>query len=127
MGAGIRGRRPVLVVDDETSVASFLSKLLRRNGYQVVVVHSCVEVQFLQGSFLLGIFDINLGDGCGVHVAKRLIEEERLSGCVFVTGFAEVDVIQEAETLGRVFQKGDGLPGLIEHVNKIAGGIPSRE
>ena len=86
----------------------------------MVVAHSCREVLGSATTHRVAVLDINLGDGSGVDAARQLMDEGRVRHCVFMTGFAEPDVMAAAGKLGAVFMKGDGMHSLVERVNELA-------
>jgi CheY-like chemotaxis protein len=115
---------PILVVDDEVCVAVALARILVHFGHEVAVAHSCSEALGMPGSHLVGVFDINLGDGYGPDVARLLVKEGRVRHCVFMTGFADPPRMADAALLGPVFQKGDGMQSLVEHIEELANQKP---
>ena len=78
----------VAVVDDDPSLGKALTRLLTANGYRVEL--------FASGNALLGavasleatclIVDINLGDGSGLDLARRLADFGLSFPLIFMTG-----------------------------------------
>ena len=78
----------VAVVDDDPSLGKALTRLLTANGYRVEL--------FASGNALMGavasleatclIVDINLGDGSGLDLARRLADFGLTFPLIFMTG-----------------------------------------
>ena len=95
---------PVLVIEDEPAVMSFVQAALQRAGYRVVPAESGVEALELLGkSHFLGVIsDMRTPggvDGADVHDWLQANRPELLSRLVFITG----DIVNEetAATLRR--------------------------
>jgi DNA-binding response OmpR family regulator len=103
----------VLVVEDEESMRRLVALTLSASGHRVVAAASCAETLDHPGPFALGIFDISLGDGCGVELAAELLRQGRVARVIFFTGGVEPDRISRAGALGTVVSKGDGIESLL--------------
>ncbi len=97
-------KRPILVIDDEPSVLSFVRAALERAGYEVVASASGAEALPLlsQGEFLGIVSDMRTPggvDGADVYAWLRKHRPELVSKLIFITG----DIVNEetAATLRR--------------------------
>jgi two-component system response regulator RegX3 len=73
----------ILIVDDEPNLASSLSLLLQRNGYQTTVAHdgeAALDV-LRTTTFDLALLDLNLGDPLldGLAVCREIRARPKLS------------------------------------------------
>ena len=98
------GKYPVLVIEDEPAVLSFVRTALERAGYRVVPAPSGVEALGLLGrSHFLGVIsDMRTPggvDGADVHAWLESHRPEMLERLIFITG----DIVNEetAATLRR--------------------------
>jgi DNA-binding NarL/FixJ family response regulator len=106
----------VLVVEDEELVREVVVRALSLFGHTVVAVVSCLEALKQNGPFDIGIFDIGLGDGCGVELAAELLRRSIVSRAVFYTGGSDSGRMTRAAELGTVVSKGSGLEPLLRAV-----------
>ncbi len=85
-------RVEALVVEDQKEEADLLEGLLRVQG---VVVHQAnsitVAMQFINGPtrYQLAFVDLNLPDGSGIEVVRRIKESRRMTHAVVVSGAIE--------------------------------------
>jgi len=82
---------PVLLIEDEPAVMSYVCAALERNGYSVVCANSGAEgLQLLEaGNFLGVVSDMRTPggvDGADVHAWLSLYRPELASRLVFITG-----------------------------------------
>jgi DNA-binding response OmpR family regulator len=85
-----KGKVRILVIEDDTPVAMMIVNLLTRAKCEVVVAQTAAKgVQLAEKeNFNLVTLDINLPDGNGVDLCRRLKANPRFSGIpiVFVSG-----------------------------------------
>ena len=78
----------VAVVDDDPSLGKALVRLLAANGYRVELFASVnalmTAANSLEATCL--VVDINLGDGCGLDLARRLTDFGLTFPIIFMTG-----------------------------------------
>src|SRR5438270_8598085 len=98
----VTGKLPVLVIEDEPSVASFVRAALERAGYAVTTVSSGVEAlpMLEQEDFLGVVSDMRTPggvDGADVHAWLAKHRPALVSKLIFITG----DIVNEetAQTL----------------------------
>jgi DNA-binding NarL/FixJ family response regulator len=116
-GSAVEGTTwTVLVVEDEELVREVVVRALSLFGHTVVAVVSCLEALKQNGPFDIGIFDIGLGDGCGIELATKLLRQDTVARAIFYTGGADPGQISRAAELGAVVSKGAGLAPLLRAV-----------
>jgi DNA-binding NarL/FixJ family response regulator len=112
----------VLVVDDSPPLRTLIRRVLELEGMVVTTASSRAEGIAQTGTFAVGVFDLDLGDGNGVEVATHLLATGQVAACVFFSGGAPRSVMEGARALGVLFSKGDGLGALVEHVRHLVSG-----
>ncbi len=92
----------VLVVDDETDFLATYERLLRRQGYQVAVVTSCVEgiAAVVRERPHLVISDLRLPDGDGLDVVRAARAVPDPPSVIVVTGYPSDQVRRAAFEAG---------------------------
>jgi len=100
------GKLPVLVIEDEPSVMSFVKAALERAGYSVMTAASGVEAlpMLEQGEFLGVVSDMRTPggvDGADVHAWLAANRPTLVSKLVFITG----DIVNE-ETAATLIKTG---------------------
>jgi two-component system alkaline phosphatase synthesis response regulator PhoP len=104
-GAGPRkGKRTVLVVDDEKDIVEMLSYNLVRNGYAVLTAHSGTDALEVAGREIpdLIVLDLMLPGLDGTEVTRRLKADARTAGIpiIMLTAKAEETDVVVGLTLG---------------------------
>jgi len=123
------GKPPILVIEDEPSVMSFVRAALERGGYQVIAVTTGVEaLKVLEsGAFLGVVSDMRTPggvDGSDVHAWLVAHRPELVSKLIFITG----DIVNEetAATLTRTgapcVEKPFRIQQLMSVVQRLFGG-----
>lgn len=113
--------RRVLVVDDDRELARAIARALRRQHLEVIVASSAAMARVLQCEFALAVCDVELGDGCGVELARELTADGRFESVVFFTGRRNGGDLRNAETMGPVVHKEEGVEALVPIVNEKLG------
>jgi DNA-binding NtrC family response regulator len=123
------GKLPVLVIEDEPSVMSFVRLAMERAGYGVVTAASGVDALKLleaDGQFMGVVSDMRTPggvDGADVHEWLTENRPELVSRLVFITG----DIVNEetAKTLTKTgapcVEKPFRISQLLEVVRKVMG------
>jgi DNA-binding response OmpR family regulator len=75
----------LLLVENVAGVGPSTARSLRRYGYEVVTVGSCLEASAITERFDCGVFNLGLPDGDAVALARRLLEERVVDRAVFFT------------------------------------------
>ena len=120
-------RNSILVVDDEKSITSALSVILRKAGYEVLTTNSFGEALSILGSrsFDLVITDLRLSDGTGIdlitHIKKRTPDTE----VILMTAFGSTEITIEAIKRGAYYylekpHPPDRLLALVERALQFA-------
>jgi len=121
-------RLPILVIEDEPSVLSFVRTALERTGYPVVAANTGVDaLKLLEGGKFVGIVsDMRTPggiDGSDVHDWLAAHRPELVPRLIFITG----DIVNEetAATLRRTgapcVEKPFRISQLLDVVRKVVG------
>lgn len=88
----------ILVVEDETVVRMTLTKLLERDGYDVVAVESGKEAleQIASRRFDLALIDLKLPDMDGLAVLSALRQRAPDTAAIILTAYASLETAVEA-------------------------------
>ena len=85
----------ILIVDDEEVIIKVSTRVLERNGYDVLsadTVGSALELDEVQaGSIDLAIIDYKLPDGEGWEVAKGLWEKNSATKILLSSGYPDIE------------------------------------
>jgi DNA-binding NarL/FixJ family response regulator len=103
-----------------------IRRVLESEGMVVTTASSRAEGIAQTGTFTVGVFDLDLGDGNGVDVATHLLQTGQVAQCVFFSGGAPRSVMEGARALGVLFSKGDGLKVLVDHIRHLVSGDPAQ-
>lgn len=78
----------MIVVDDDPDMLRGLHRLLRQYGFKVALfdfIESFQNRADLDAAFCI-VLDVNLGDGSGIELSKRLTEQGASLPIIFITG-----------------------------------------
>ena len=93
-----RMSKTILLVEDESSVAGVITKILNRSGYKVITADSgiaAVDIALKNNDINLILMDIDLGDGIdGTETARRILNKIDLP-IVFHTSHAEQEMVEK--------------------------------
>jgi FixJ family two-component response regulator len=81
-------RKTVIVVDDDPDMLKGLHRLLKHHGFKVTAFDSVESFQNradLNAAFCI-VLDVNLGDGSGIELRRRLSERGNSLPIIFITG-----------------------------------------
>ena len=99
-------KRKILLIDDEELVIKSVSKLLTKEGYEVVSCKSGEEaLEKVKGDLIdLIVCDIRMPNLTGIDTVRKIREFQIGAGRkatpeILITGYADENVIREAETL----------------------------
>ena len=120
----LRPRR-LLLVEDDTLVARSVTRVLRREGHDLTVVTSVKEALEQLGPFDLGIFDVELGDGDGLTLARRLLDRASVMRAIFFTSLSTPSVIAIASERGAYLNKSEGGRQLAQLVGELLDAAPA--
>src|SRR5579863_1735270 len=95
-------RAHILVVDDEPSILTTLQKALTLEGYGVEVAGGVkiAEEKLKKRSFDLCLFDVQLPDGDGLELLKRVRDAKLDRPVIMMSGHATIDTAVKATRLG---------------------------
>jgi ActR/RegA family two-component response regulator len=108
-----RSTHRLLVVDDDVTVARALARASARRGFSVTVAGSCAACGALGQAFDSAILDLDLPDGNGVDLARRLLRAGSVQSVVFFTGSSDPALLARARRLGAVVMKSSGVASVL--------------
>ncbi len=85
----------ILLVDDEIELATMLKTYLQKEGFEVITANSFHDglSNFEKAKFDLIILDINLGDGSGLDLCKKMREKSSVPIIILSAKSGDVDKI----------------------------------
>lgn len=99
-------QKNILLIDDEELVIKSVSKLLKKEGYEVTVCRSGAEAldKIREAQFDLIVCDIRMPTLNGIDTIKRIREYHRANDRqpppeILITGYADETATEAAETL----------------------------
>lgn len=94
--------RLILIVDDNTDLATTLARSFERRGYRAVVVHSTEAALEIapQATPWGAVVDLKMGGASGLECVKGLHTQDDDMRIVVVTGYASITTAVEAIKLG---------------------------
>lgn len=104
----------LLLVEDDVLLARGLERTLLLKGVGVRHASCCALAALLTGPFPIGVFDIELPDGCGIELARLLAARGVVGRVVFYTACTDPQRLARARELGTVFVKSANLHALLE-------------
>lgn len=118
-------KKKILVVDDEHNSREGLTKILIKEGYEIVAAESG-EAALKEASkqdFDLIITDLKMPDISGIDVLEKIREQKPNIGVIIVTAYGEVNSYLKAMTLGafEYLNKPIKLDELRRVINKALG------
>jgi DNA-binding response OmpR family regulator len=116
----------ILVLEDNAYLATALSRLLKRTGYDVTHANCCAKALAMDAHFDLGVFDLELPDGGGIEVSSELIRSGNLGSVVFFTATLDGALYKRAERLAPCIQKTDGIDVLLDTIRRALATMPAR-
>ena len=93
----------ILVCDDDTSVVSFLTLFLKKEGFGEVDVASCGKEaleKIRNVVYHLVLLDIRLPDMDGIQALQRIKEINSKIDVIMITGYPEMETAQQSVKLG---------------------------
>lgn len=86
----------VLVVEDDSSICSFIKAILEANGYQVIAASTCAQGKMMYASYVpdIIILDLGLPDGDGLEVIRFVRETSSTAIIVLSARMSESDKVQ---------------------------------
>ena len=90
----------VVLVEDDPELARTVDRVLSRYGHRTTVAPSVAAADALKDSFDCGILDIDLPDGSGVVLARRMLDAGQVGAVVFFSASTDPAVLAEARELG---------------------------
>ena len=103
---GDRDARPsLLLVDDDVTFCSVLSKALEKRGFRVRLAHTVAEAQshIQLGAPEYAVIDLKMPDQSGLMLVSRLKALDERTRIVVLTGYASIATAVEAIKLGAAY------------------------
>jgi 3-oxoacyl-[acyl-carrier-protein] synthase II len=120
--------KKILVVDDDTLVLASLKKLFTKEGYGVeTALNGQKALQMVEKEdFDIVIIDIRMPGLDGIETTKRIKEVRKNQSkpeiaVVFITGYSDIEPIEEAKKYGEVIKKPFNLEVFLEHIRQHTG------
>lgn len=85
----------VLVVEDEPSIRLTVAEFLRRDGYEVAAAPDLAAAAALTEGVDVAVVDVNLPDGSGIDLLRRLGQREPYVPVIIITGEPQLARISE--------------------------------
>jgi PAS domain S-box-containing protein len=120
----IGGTAAVLIVDDERPIRTLTRTILERGGYRVLAASTCAEAEALfareAGAIDLLVTDVELPDGSGPALFRRLFETHSSLRVVYMSGYADETLVNQSalEAAGGFLQKPFLADGLLRKVRE---------
>lgn len=98
----MKGKHSILVIEDEDIIRTTLSEFLSGQGYAVAGARTVAEALAAahQRDFHVAICDVQLPDGDGIHLLRRLQRVNPDTSGLIITAYATVDSAVEAFKAG---------------------------
>jgi DNA-binding NarL/FixJ family response regulator len=96
-------RRSIVVVEDHPTVREGLCLVLEREGYAVVARAGTAEeghAAIVDTNPSVALVDVDLPDGSGVELTRRLLRRDARFGVLLYTGLADPGVLEDALASG---------------------------
>jgi DNA-binding NarL/FixJ family response regulator len=106
----------VLLVEDDPLLARALVRTLRAHGVEVTHVVGAADLAQRLGHYDVGIFDIDLPDANGVELAELCVAQKWVGHVVFFSATENERRIREAQSVGELISKSEGVELLLGHV-----------
>jgi DNA-binding response OmpR family regulator len=88
-----KGKKRILVIDDDKSILRTFTRILRKNGYEIDVAETGKEAieKSKGGSYDLALIDIRLPDMDGTDVLAKMQITMRDAVKIMITGFPSLE------------------------------------
>lgn len=104
-------------------MATLLAMAIRREGHTVTRAGSVSAALSAGDTFNHAVLDVDLPDGNGIELARRLLDSGRVNSVVFFTASRDPDLLAKAGTLGLIVDKAAGYDCVMAAVRQqLAGG-----
>ena len=117
--------KSILVVDDDAHVLNSLSRLFKKEGYEVDTASNGKEAleKVERADFDLVVIDIRMPDLDGVETVRSIKQIRKDKNrpeipVIFITGFADVNVNEQAKEFGDILFKPFDLEELLNRIKQ---------
>lgn len=92
----------ILIVDDQFGIRILLNEVLQQEGYQTYLAANGEQALALQKNESpdLVLLDMKIPGMDGIEILRRMKEEDQDIRVLIMTAYGELDMIQEAMSLG---------------------------
>ncbi len=108
----------IIIVQPDRSMRRDVARALATRGHSVVPVGSAREAEALSEPFEVGVVELELPDGSGMHLAARLSGFGRLHARIFTARDVGSSAARRAAPMGAVVAHDAPLDELLEAVDR---------
>ena len=122
MNSNMSDKKSILIVEDDSILALAASRIIKKNGFEVIIVHSgekAVNTVSSEVNIDLVLMDIDLGKGIdGTEAAKQILKVRQLP-IIFLTSHSEKEYVDKVKSITRYgyVVKDSGEFVLMESIN----------
>lgn len=117
------GKETILLVEDEQALRMATSEFLGLKGYHVLTAedtdHALEIAQTHEGKIDLLLTDLVMPRRSGAHLARAIVSHRPKIAVIYMSGFAESNVMQDLEPLSVLLQKPFSLMALAATIRKV--------
>jgi CheY-like chemotaxis protein len=99
--------RKLLVVDDEPNITTALNRLLRREGYQILIAHSAreaLEILAVNGDVGVVLSDQRMPEMSGIELLSKVKVLYPRIVRMILSGYTELSTVTEAINQGEIYR-----------------------
>ena len=120
--------KKILVIDDEELIVKSLSKLLEKNGFEVIIIKRGQDAIAVteEEDIDLVISDIRMPGMNGIETVRSILDgckekDSPLPAVIFITGYADKAAEQDAKSLNPVayIYKPFDISTLVKKINEV--------
>jgi CheY-like chemotaxis protein len=93
-------RGNVLIVEDDSVAREAMAKIVQAEGYRAVAVATVAEAVGRLDGQAFAILDLNLPDGLGTYILRRIRDEGRTTRTAVVSGTTDAALLRWASRYG---------------------------
>ncbi|HLH52356.1 MAG TPA: response regulator [Verrucomicrobiae bacterium] len=114
-------RRTIMVLDDDEHIRQSLQKLLKAEGYDVVLTAEGTGAldELVRNKVDLLLLDLNLPNESGWDIFERVTSSNPLLPIIIITGKAKQKEVAVAAGVGALMQKPLDIPLLLRTISEL--------